>query len=82
MLDTFLAGKHNANPLNILVHLKLLCAQRGNELGLCWRVEQTIGSSLITSHCLKIQSVAPSAAVWPEFQCQIMPPPIQPPFGG
>ena len=24
MLDTFLAGKHNANPLNILVNLQLL----------------------------------------------------------
>ena len=25
--------RHNANTLNILVHLKLLCAQRGKELG-------------------------------------------------
>ena len=29
----FLAGKHNANPLNILVHLQLSCAQRGKALG-------------------------------------------------
>ena len=26
------ASKHNANPLNILVHLHLLCAQGGKEL--------------------------------------------------
>ena len=37
----FLAGKRNANPLTILVHLQLLCAQRGKELALCWRVESS-----------------------------------------
>ena len=33
-----LADKHNANALNSLVHLQLLCVQRGKELGFCWRV--------------------------------------------
>ena len=45
----FWAGRHNANPLNILVYLKSLCAQCGNELG------------LMTSQRLSIQRVASSA---------------------
>ena len=36
---TFLAGKHNSNPLNLLVHLQPLCAQGGSELGFRWRVD-------------------------------------------
>ena len=51
-LRNSLSFKHNANTLNILVHLQLLCAQRGNEL------------SLMTSQRLSIQSVAQSATVW------------------
>ena len=39
--DKFLTGKHNANPLNILVHLQLPCAQRGMEFELCWWVESS-----------------------------------------
>ena len=34
------------------------------------------------SQRLTIQSVAPSAAVWPEFQCHIMSQPKSTPFGG
>ena len=64
-LTHILAGKHNANPPNILTPFQLLCGQRGNELG------------LLTLQRLSIQSAAPSAAFWPEFQCQIVPiPPI------
>ena len=51
-LTIFLAGKHTANQLNILVHLQLRCAQRGNELG------------LVTSQRISIQCVAPSTTVW------------------
>ena len=40
--DTFLAGRHNANQLNILVHLQLLCTKRGNELGLVTSQRQSI----------------------------------------
>ena len=34
------SGKHNANPLNVLVHLQLLCAQRGRSwcLAIRWKV--------------------------------------------
>ena len=35
-----LAGKHNANLLNIL-HLQLWCTQRGNELWLSWQMESS-----------------------------------------
>ena len=59
MPHTFLAGKHNANLLNILVHLQLLCAQRGRELGV--RVQLTGG--FMTSHRLSIQGIAPFATV-------------------
>ena len=38
MCMAILAGKPNANLLNILVHLQLQRAQRGMELGFCWRV--------------------------------------------
>ena len=41
----FLDGHHNANQLKILVHLQLLCAQRGIEL------------EFMTSQRLSIQSV-------------------------
>ena len=37
----FMAGKHNANPLEILVYLLLLCAQRGKVLGYSWWVESS-----------------------------------------
>ena len=37
----FPVRKRNANPLNILSHLQLLCAQRGKELGLIWRVQSS-----------------------------------------
>ena len=33
--------KHNVNPTNILVHVQLLCALRGKELGFSWRVESS-----------------------------------------
>ena len=36
-----LASKHNVNPLNMLVHLQLLCVQPGRELGLSWRIESS-----------------------------------------
>ena len=51
MLAKFLADKHNANLMNILVHLQLLFAQRGNKSG------------LTTSQRLSIQSVAISATM-------------------
>ena len=41
MCRIFLPGKLNANPLNILVHLQRLCAQRGKELEFCWQVESS-----------------------------------------
>ena len=64
MLDQiFLASKHNANPLNILVNLQLLCTQRGNEL-------------LVISQCLSIQSTAPSATIWPSFERGVLRSPI------
>ena len=50
-----LAGKHNANPMNILVHLQLLCAQRRHVVrswgfGLVGgKQEQAIENSLMTS---------------------------------
>ena len=59
MPENFLTGKHNANSLNILMHLQLLCAQVGNEL------------AFMSSQRLSIQSCALSAAVGPEFPCQI-----------
>ena len=64
----FLANKHSVNPLNMLMHLQLLCAQRGKELGFSGRVEkqqQTIESSFMISQRMSIQSIAPSATVWP-----------------
>ena len=41
-MDKFSTGKHNANPLlNMLLHLQLLYAQRGKELGVSWRVKSS-----------------------------------------
>ena len=37
----FLAGKHNANPLTILMHLQILCARCGTELGFKWLVDSS-----------------------------------------
>ena len=34
----FPTGKRNANPLTILMHLQLPCAQRGKQLRFCWQV--------------------------------------------
>ena len=39
VLDTFLAGKHNSNHLNIFVYFQLLCTQRGKELGFRCRMK-------------------------------------------
>ena len=39
MPHNILADKHNANPLSILVHLQLLCAQRDKVLGFSLRAE-------------------------------------------
>ena len=46
--DKVLAGKHNTNPVNILVYLQLLCAQRSKELRFNWQVE--ISSKQLTAH--------------------------------
>ena len=67
------------------MHLQLLCAQRGKDLVGGWKVaasNRIVESSLSTSQRLSVQSFAPSAVVWAELQCQIMPPrPIwSPPF--
>ena len=65
----FQADKRITNPLTILVHSQLLCAQRGNE----W--------IRLRLPRLSIQRFVISAAVWPQFQCHInkLWVPIQPP---
>ena len=64
----FPASKHNANLLNILVHLQLLCAQCGKEFGFSWQAQSNRKlCSLMTSHYLLIQIFALSVAVWPQF---------------
>ena len=52
MPDKFFKLANDARALNILVHLQVLCAQRGNELGL-----------VTSQRRLSIQSVAPSATI-------------------
>ena len=57
MPDKFSSRKHSANPLAILVHLQLVCAQRGKELELT----VAIGSLLVIFQRPLIQSFHPSA---------------------
>ena len=62
-------SRPECEPLNIMAHLQLLCAQLGKELGfvllLGGTYMQTIESSLMTSQPLSFQNVAPSAIIWP-----------------
>ena len=73
-----LAGKHSANRLNILVNLQLLCAQYGEELG---ATITPIESPPTHGFPIPFYQSFAISAVWPEFQCQIMPPTIRTPFG-
>ena len=64
-------GRRCANPLNILVHLQVLCAPCGKELGFSWYAEsskQSKDHSRLHTQRLSIQSFAPSATVWLQFQ--------------
>ena len=71
------ASKTHANPLNILVHLQLLFAQRWNELGdghyANLKPKHNFPIPFNTKFC--------SAAIWLKFQCQIITQNSTPQFG-
>ena len=55
----------------MLVHVQLLCTQRGKELGFSWRVENSSKQSKAHSSLMTSQrniSIAPTDTVWPLFQ--------------
>ena len=85
----FPAGEHNANTLTILVHLQLMCAQRGEDIALSWKTKVAVNKKktpAVNSQSASIQSFVITAAVWPEFPLSNYASPLThnstpPPFG-
>ena len=98
MCWTFLTGNFYAYPLNILVHFQLLWLHNAYQLKVLLHLLPSFGCHLkegaeipnfgvmgvfvCWDFYLSIQRFALSAAVWPEFQCQIVPPLSTPVWGG
>ena len=81
---SFLASKHNANPVKILMHLHLLCAQRGKQLGLCWRVNSCSKQS--KAHSWLHKAHQHKGFIWPRLagisRSNYAPTQFESPFGG